>query len=221
VSGSSDLLLVAFATAAPVLAALLLARHLPAGQRPSILWFAICGAATGYMALLVEKFGVPSLAQAAPASTAAAFKLSFLVVAPIEEVCKLGIVQHEVSAKRDLAVRSAAMIGLATGAGFAALENYIYVAHAEAGLEGTVIARLLTATPFHMANGVLGGILIWQASRSGKPFALLGALLVIVLLHGAYDAPLFAGGALAAKFAFVLGLTVAIAAGLYRKLPAA
>lgn len=184
------------------------------------MWFAICGAATGYVALMAEKFGVPSLTEAAPNSAAAALKLSFLVVAPIEEICKVGIIQHEVSSKPALAARSVAMIGLAIGSGFAALENYLYMTHANSALESTAIARLLTATPFHMANGVLGGILIWQATRSGKPIALLGAVLAIILLHGAYDAPLFVGGALAAKFAFVLGLTVAIAVGMYRKLPA-
>jgi RsiW-degrading membrane proteinase PrsW (M82 family) len=215
----SNLPLTLLATAGPVLAALALGLSLPRERRPSILWFAICGAATDYVALLVERFGVPSWAQTAPTSAAAAFKLSFLVVAPIEEICKVGIIRHEVSSKREIGVRGAAMIGLAIGSGFAALENYLYMTDAGTASGTMALARLFTATPFHMANGVLGGILIWRAARSGRPLAMLGALLIIILLHGAYDAPLFAGGALAAKFAFVLGLTVSIAIGLYRKLP--
>ena len=83
------------------------------------------------------------------------------------------------------------------------------------------LTRLLTATPFHMANGAIAGILVWKGVREDRPLVVLGALALAILLHGAYDAPLFVGGAQMAKFAFALGLTLSIAIGSYRKLPAA
>jgi RsiW-degrading membrane proteinase PrsW (M82 family) len=208
------------AAGVPVGAAMLLGRSLDAAKRPAIVWFVICGAATAYLAWMLEEFAAPALIGSS-LTNLPPIELAFIFVAPIEEIAKFALIQHQVSSNPILGGRSAAMIGLAIGAGFAALENALYVVDAGSDWATVALSRMLTAIPFHMANGLIAGLLIWRASRSGSALGLLGALAIVVLLHGAYDAPLFLGEIHAAKFAFVLGLTVAIAIGSYKRLPSA
>lgn len=79
--------------------------------------------------------------------------------------------------------------GVAASLGFAAIENWTYVY--EAGLE-TALWRAVSAVPFHaMAGAIMGyyfGLAHFISSKRRLYYA--RALLVPILLHGAYDYPL-------------------------------
>ncbi len=203
------------AIGAPFAALALIARNSATLSWRELSWFWLCGASTAYIAGLIEGAVTPN--SMAISASHHPFGLAFGIVAPIEEISKYAIIQYEIRARHLDRARVLAAIGLAIGAGFASFENWIYLMDAGRDTGTVAVGRLLTATPFHLANGALGGLLAWQAARSNIPGATLGALVVIVLLHGAYDAPLFAGGGESAKYAFVLGLTVAMAIGMFRR----
>jgi len=200
--------------AIPVVIAISLSSKLPLALRPPVWWLAVSGGATAYLALLVERFTLPLVGQPFTASGAAL--IAFGLVAPIEETAKYALIQQQI-AKRMASPRSLAIVGIAVGSGFAAVENAVYLFNSSNGWSEILVARLLSATPFHLANGAIAGLLAFRASRTGRPISIVAALLTIVALHGAYDAPLFAGGGMSAKYAFVLGLTIAVAVGSYQR----
>src|SRR5262245_40058207 len=203
----------------PIALTMALAQAANVAPRSWMLRLSIYGAATAYLALLLERALLPLLPYAHDASRLA-LELSFGLIAPVEELARFAILQHECTSREGVSARAMAFAGMALGSGFAALENVFYLIGAGTGWRNVALARLVTATPFHLANGVVGGILVWSATRRSSPARLLLALAAVILLHGAYDAPLIMGGADSAKFAFVLGLTIAVAFRLYRSPPA-
>ncbi len=85
------------------------------------------------------------------------------------------------------------MDGIVYGAiaslGFATLENFLYVVK---GGESIAIFRAFTAVPGHAFMGAIMGYFVGQAKfrPTGRRGLLVKALVIPILLHGAYDAPL-------------------------------
>ncbi len=124
-----------------------------------------------------------------------------VIAALVEEGVKFGILVgsaiHHVDRRR---VADIVALGLAISIGFAAVENIFYVA-APSDWHGVAVARAITAVPGHGLDGLaMGALVAWsqlQPDKAMRFFAL--ALIVPVLMHGAYDFPLFALAAVDAE----------------------
>jgi protease PrsW len=90
-------------------------------------------------------------------------------------------------------VQDILVLALAVSLGFATLENFIYVVTAG---DWKMIAalRAITSVPGHGLDGLAMGALLMAARMDAqhKPGLIKYALLVPVILHAAYDFPLFA-----------------------------
>src|SRR5690242_11228325 len=88
----------AFAVAAPILLTILIARPLPKERRPPMLWLCASGAATAYLALLLEGFAAPALLGTSPGYLPPV-ELAFGLVAPIEEIVKIPVLHSQITSK--------------------------------------------------------------------------------------------------------------------------
>jgi len=127
------------------------------------------------------------------------------LVALPEETVKLaaliGLTHNEPSRNR-----ATLIIACFIGCGFAASENLVYLTR----FGGDVIsARFLTATAFHVFNAILMARLLVTKTISEDSLRIALALLVPVLLHGAYDYLAMQGSRDGGQFVFVLGFAVA------------
>lgn len=123
---------------------------------------------------------------------AGAITLAAVVVAPlVEELTKamgLRFVRDEDPEPEDGAIYGGMM-----GLGFAGTETAFYIAIAY-GLQGietaaaTAIVRGVATVSLHGASTAISGHGYWQARHGGRRGAFLGALLVAMLFHGAYNA---------------------------------
>jgi tetratricopeptide (TPR) repeat protein/RsiW-degrading membrane proteinase PrsW (M82 family) len=88
---------------------------------------------------------------------------------------------------------------LAAGAlslGFSALENIFYLAGAQSGWATLALERALTATPFHVFEGLAGGFVVASVRPGAFGFALaLAAWIGLAAIHGVYDFAVFSGAA--------------------------
>ena len=88
---------------------------------------------------------------------------------------------------------------LAAGAlslGFSALENIFYLAGAQSGWAALALERALTATPFHVFEGLAGGFVVASVRPGAFGIALtLAAWIGLAAIHGVYDFAVFAGAA--------------------------
>jgi RsiW-degrading membrane proteinase PrsW (M82 family) len=103
------------------------------------------------------------------------------------------------------------ILALAVSLGFAALENCFYVI-STGDWRVTAALRAITSFPGHGIDGLAMGALLIAARLNGDPRRKLWrvgyALLVPILLHAAYDFPLFAIGKNAEKLAMGIGWIV-------------
>jgi protease PrsW len=146
------------------------------------------GAASAIVASLVEIALdlVPLFGQTDLRGTVAS---SFIQVAPVEELCKLGVVLLFVWRNPNFNEENDGIVYVGASAiGFAVLENFIYVF--ENGID-TGILRAFTAIPLHVFAAVVMGLFVGRArfeARIGRR-----ALLVIIgfaiawFIHGLYD----------------------------------
>ena len=115
---------------------------------------------------------------------------AFLGVALVEEGAKL--LALRLRAWRDTHLDEPfdwVVYAVSVSLGFAAVENIIYVLQHGAG---TGWLRAFTAVPCHALFGtVMGARLALQASNKGSVGWCWSSLLLPILWHGAYDAPLF------------------------------
>lgn len=156
---------------------------------------------------------------------------AFVLASIPEEVCKLAVILWY--ARRHSAFdepMDGLVYGVAASLGFATLENVLYVA--QGGL-GVAMLRAVTSIPGHATFGAIMGYYVGQAHFSHgrtRPL-LLKALLIPILLHGVYDAPLMIaprvegtaetiGGALLLLVPFVLIISVVAALRMSRGLRA-
>ncbi|HEX6141750.1 MAG TPA: PrsW family intramembrane metalloprotease [Geminicoccaceae bacterium] len=154
----------------------------------------------------------------------AALIYAFVIIAPLEELAKLGVLAGFAGRRT---VFNEPMDGLiyggVAGLGFAAAENVAYVTMG--GLELAML-RAVTAVPMHAATGVVMGFFYGFARfvPERRPALLLYAVLVPIALHGAYNFPLILDEILAglgrhapwlppiaiAALAFQIGLALAL-----------
>ena len=115
---------------------------------------------------------------------------SFLVAGLCEEAFKF-LVLHKYCARHSAfdEPMDAVVYGVVVSLGFATIENVLYVA--QGGL-GVAVARAVTAVPAHACFGALMGYYYAKAhfGETGKR-DYTPALLVPIIIHGLYDAPLF------------------------------
>ncbi len=118
-----------------------------------------------------------------------ALLVSFLQVAPAEELCKLGVVLLFVWKSRHFSEENDGIVYVGVSAlGFAMLENIFYVL--DQGFS-TGIARAVTALPLHSFTGVIMGYYTGlgkfsQDKRTARRLVLRG-FLYAYLFHAAYD----------------------------------
>jgi RsiW-degrading membrane proteinase PrsW (M82 family) len=130
----------------------------------------------------------------APSPMAKASYYALLVAAIPEETIKffilLGAAETHVDARRR---QDLIMLAAAVSLGFATLENFLFVA---APTKWQLVAglRALTAVPGHGVDGLAMGALLTAArvKPDRRNLWIASALFVPVLVHAAYDFPLFA-----------------------------
>ncbi|MCB1190933.1 MAG: PrsW family intramembrane metalloprotease [Leptospiraceae bacterium] len=117
-----------------------------------------------------------------------AFLVSFIQVAPIEEICKLVVVLYLVWNHKEFNEENDGIVYVGASAlGFGTFENIFYVF--DHGFS-TGIFRALTAMPLHCFTGVIMGYYIgiakFATGDKGKWIIFKGFFLA-VLIHGLYD----------------------------------
>ena len=157
------------------------------------------GAASGIVAALVEAafdglaiFHAPGLG--GPAAEA------FLLVAPVEELCKLGVVLLFVWGNPNFNEENDGVVYVgASAVGFAVLENIAYVV--QNGI-GTGVLRAFTSVPLHVLTAVVVGLFVGRAhfapSAGARTRLVLAGFLFAWAAHGAYDTFALSHSALAA-----------------------
>lgn len=116
-----------------------------------------------------------------------------LVAAIPEETIKfvilVGIAERQVDVRR---LQDILVIALAVSIGFAALENLFYVA-VPTDWQWIAAIRALTAVPLHGIVGLIMGALVMAARlKPHRGTMIVSALVLPIILHAAYDFPLFA-----------------------------
>jgi protease PrsW len=155
------------------------------------------GGAAALAAALLEMAldGLPFFQGTGLAGAAAA---SFLQVAPVEELAKLGVVLLFAWGRPSFNEENDGVVYVGASAiGFAVLENITYVA---SNGFGTGVLRAFTAMPLHVFTAVVMGLFVGKAKFAVGRYA-QGSLVACGFLaawafHGAYDTLAFSGGAL-------------------------
>jgi protease PrsW len=166
------------------------------------------GAAAGVVAALVEAaldglslFHAPGLAGSAAES--------FLLIAPVEELAKVGVVLLFVWNNANFNEENDGVVYVGASAiGFAVLENIAYVV--SHGI-GTGILRAFTSVPLHVFTAVIMGLSVgrarFAATRAMRNRLLAAGFLCAWAAHGTYDTLALSRGALT-------GLILPLLAGL-------
>ena len=149
------------------------------------------GAVSTIPAIIVEVLLEKALPVSGTTSLLGAFVGAFIVVAPIEELCKLSAVS--VSAYRSPEfneVMDGIVYGVAGAIGFATLENIFYVFSMGAGVG---VLRALFAVPGHaMWGAIIGFYMGMKKMNPESPHRyLLAGFIIATLFHGVYDFVLF------------------------------
>jgi len=149
------------------------------------------GTGMGILAAVIELFVLRALhidIENTPTVRSAALE-AFAVAAVPEEVVKyvalLIVVGLYLEGRR---LQDVLLLAVGIGMGFAGLENIIYVAGSQAW-ELTAIIRAVSAVPTHGILALIMGALVIATvlSEENRWLGLLLALVVPILLHGAYD----------------------------------
>jgi len=126
----------------------------------------------------------------------AAFYDAFIVAAGPEELAKLVAMLVVAWRRPEFDERMDGIVyGARAGLGFALVENVVYlivVPHSLAEFVSLFVARALLAVPGHMAWGAILGYFAARRRFDGTGPGMLGGLALAILLHGLYDASLFA-----------------------------
>jgi protease PrsW len=162
--------------------------------RSEAVWSAFVLGAVGAIGATVIEIGIGSLGSlsAAPPIVASATKAVFLAAIP-EESIKLFVLvafaEKHVDVRR---LQDVIILGLAVSLGFATLENFFYVTTAS-DWKMVAALRALTSVPGHGLDGLAMGTLLVSARLDGTRglWAAKSVLIMPVLLHAAYDFPLF------------------------------
>jgi RsiW-degrading membrane proteinase PrsW (M82 family) len=186
---------------APALAFLLLILRMDR-QEPEPLGLVLrviaLGAASAIVAALVELAlnGIPLFH--APGLLGAAAS-SFIQIAPVEELCKLGVVLLFVWQNAQFNEENDGIVYVGASAiGFALFENILYVA--QKGI-GTGVLRAFSSIPLHVFAGIILGLFVGRAKFAqddgARTMLIVKGFLLVWLFHGLYDTFAQSGSALA------------------------
>lgn len=156
------------------------------------LWNAFLMGGVAAIGCLFVEFALSYLLESAALSPMgeAASKALFVVAIP-EESAKflmlLGVAEQHVDTRRK---QDILLLALGVSLGFATLENLFYVG-TTTDWYFVAAARAVTAVPGHGINGLVMGALLIAARLRPRRYRVILALLVPILLHAAYDFPLF------------------------------
>jgi RsiW-degrading membrane proteinase PrsW (M82 family) len=115
---------------------------------------------------------------------------SFITAGTLEEITKFLAIRRILYSSQVANPRAMWVYGVCAGAGFAAVENVMYVA---SGGAATAIMRAVSSVPLHCSTGFVMGTL-FSASRFGTKKILSVVIIVpAILIHGLYDFALFTG----------------------------
>jgi RsiW-degrading membrane proteinase PrsW (M82 family) len=164
-----------------------------ASWRSEAIWNAfLVGAVSAFAAIAVELalgYLLP-LDRAGPVAEAGF--TAVLIAAIPEEAVKFFVLVSLAEKHVDVRRRQDLLaLALAVSLGLATLENFFYVISA-GGWQMIAALRAITAVPGHGIDGLAMGALLIRARLSGRAEDLRLALIVPILLHAAYDFPLFA-----------------------------
>jgi RsiW-degrading membrane proteinase PrsW (M82 family) len=124
---------------------------------------------------------------------------SFLQIAPVEEMCKLGVVLAFVWRNPNFNEENDGIVYVGASAiGFALLENILYVA--ENGI-GTGVLRAISAMPLHVFTAIVLGLHVgrarFAAGRGARILLIARGLALAWIFHGLYDTFALSGSAVA------------------------
>ncbi len=125
---------------------------------------------------------------------------AYVTAGVVEETIKYFAVRRMLYSSLVNDPRALFVYGVASGAGFAALENVLYVM--SAGSQGVPISilRAITAVPMHCTLGLMAGVILGYRrflKMPGLRFYVI--LLPAVFVHGSYDFVLFTASGLSAE----------------------
>jgi protease PrsW len=182
----------AFAPVAMMIAYAVIRTH--GDWRNEALWIALfTGGAVILLAGGVELAAEPGLALLHLSPLAQAAIKASVLAGVLEEVSKFAVVLialNHVDARR---MRDVVMLSLAVALGFAAMESFFHLV-GSANWGFSALVRAGTAVPGHALNGLAMGAFLSLArmSQRRRKLWLCLSLLVPIMLHAAYDFPLFA-----------------------------
>lgn len=137
-------------------------------------------------AIQLEHWLAPAARNLHSASTASLAVSVFLVIGPVEEICKFLVVWFGIFHSKEF---NEPMDGLvystAAAMGFASVENFLYLHYH--GTEAAPV-RALLAVPGHLFfSGIWGYHLGLAKFKLGEAGSIRGALVAAAFLHGVYD----------------------------------
>ncbi len=106
------------------------------------------------------------------------------VTATIEEMLKVGVVYWLLARSTDLTWRRFAILAAWTGAGFAGIENLIYI-FSQGG--DVMIVRSFTASPMHVLNAIIAARLLWLGAQEKARDMTIAAFCLSIFLHASYN----------------------------------
>ncbi len=155
---------------------------------------ALAGALSGFIVVAVGTMLRP-LGPEVGTYAAAAYD-AFIVAAGPEEAAKLACVLIVAWRRPEFDERMDGIVyGARAGLGFALVENVVYlliIPNSLGEFLSLFVARALLAVPGHAAWGAILGYFAARRRFDGRGPGMLGGYLLAVLLHGLYDASLFA-----------------------------
>ena len=142
------------------------------------------GLLTPLIAALIEMFSIP-LCELLPSAIIVPAQ-AFLGIALVEESVKLAAMVLILRRRQEFdELLDGAVFGITAAMSFALVENIIYVWGASDPLR-LALLRGITAVPLHaLAGGLMG--LAWARFKIESKGSVGEALLIAVLIHGAYD----------------------------------
>ncbi|HKT20958.1 MAG TPA: PrsW family glutamic-type intramembrane protease [Stellaceae bacterium] len=171
------------------------------------------GAATAFVALLFETFLSDYFSSFASGEYGSGIE-AFLFIALPEELVKTALIYMIVLEWSKAGFREVGILSAAVGAGFAAAENFLYLAQLGSVV---IIQRLLTATPFHTFVAIVVAKLIFVGVQRRRAEFVTLALFVGTVLHGTYDYLILSPYGDKERFVFALALTSSLALNLLRQ----
>lgn len=155
---------------------------------------ALAGALSGFLVVAIGALLRPLGPEVG--TYAAALYDAFVVAAGPEEAAKLACVLIVAWRRPEFDERMDGIVyGARAGLGFALVENVVYlliIPHSLSEFLSLFVARALLAVPGHAAWGAILGYFAARRRFDGRGPGMLGGYLLAVLLHGLYDASLFA-----------------------------